>query len=88
MTMDSTPAAIAAGLSEAQRRYLLGEMRPIGNPACYILCGEDATKRATTPTRVVLTRGKIIEPGRFGPTMLTELGIQVRALLQDRDDGE
>lgn len=75
--------AVAEKLTKAQRRYMRGDARQIGNPAVTILIGADARAPKTAPTRRALYRWKLTETGRFGPTSLTPLGEQVRRILQD-----
>lgn len=79
---DADATSIARGLSAAQKRYLLGDVRSIGNPRVLFVHGVEACGRKTLPTRTVLTRLGLLENGRFGPTMLTPLGVAVRAVLQ------
>lgn len=81
-TTPSTAAEIARGLTEAQRRALLGDARWIGFPERLILIGSRSQMIKLTPTLAVLTRNGLIEKGRFGPTMVTEIGIAVREYLQ------
>lgn len=79
----TTPEQIAKGLSEAQKRYLLGEMRDIGNPEVFFLCSDEARERRMIPTRTALTRKGLLASTRFGPTCFTTLGLAVREVLKE-----
>lgn len=84
-----TAEQIAAGLSAAQRRVMGGAARGIGNPASMILIDEWLIfDRREIPTRTKLRNLGLIESGRFGPTMLTPLGLEVRAILQEQADAK
>jgi len=72
------PAAIAAGLSEAQRRAVLAMSDVAG------IYRETSKRQA-----ISLRRLNLVHVGAASwVAALTPLGLQVRALLQDRDDGE
>ncbi|API59498.1 hypothetical protein BSL82_09415 [Tardibacter chloracetimidivorans] len=79
-------SSLAASLTEAQRRYLTGEMRSLFNPPIFFIAGIDAASRRTLPTRTVLTRLGLLQNGRTGPTTLTETGLALRAYLKGQSD--
>jgi hypothetical protein len=80
---------MAAKLSAAQRRVMSGPAREIGNPVSTILIDEWLIyDRRAIPTRTKLSKLGLIESGRFGPTMLTTLGLEVRAILQEQADAK
>lgn len=71
MSRADDPRAIAEGLSEAQKRML--HLRAKGNPGAWV----------QLPTAKVMFRlGLFAEERRASP--LTPLGLQVRAILQER----
>ena len=75
-------ADIARTLTPAQRRVITGPARGIGNPETIVLIDQWlAYDGRGAATRKRLTALKLIEEGRFGPTMLTALGVEVRSLL-------
>ena len=80
----TNPIQVADRLSEAMRRALVGRHIDLGGhtvlqPTFNVPPTSLATMRALT------ARG-IVEFGRFGATMLTPLGLDVRrAILQERE---
>lgn len=77
---EARAARVAGELTKAQRRVLCGPMRDIANPPVWFLTN---TTKSDTPTLAVLTRRGLIEHGRFGPTMLTPLGLAIRKHLEN-----
>jgi hypothetical protein len=77
----SSDLKIAAGLTKAQRRYVLGEIRDIGNPPHWIPCSDYAIE-ARSPTLEALIRAGVLHKTRFG-LAFTETGLAVRAHLRE-----
>ena len=87
MTHEAAEIAKLAGkLTPAQRAIVMGECRPIGNPAVQVLMWGDWNDRRNARTFDALTKHGIIFRSRFGPTSLTAEGIAVRAILSEKGE--
>jgi len=72
-------------LSDPQRLMLAEQVRPIGNPERFVLCGDRVFSAANGPTRNVLKKKGLVELTKFGPMTLTTLGLAVRTLATQGD---
>lgn len=79
---------IVRKLSKAQRAYLCGEARDISNPPVWFLHGEEVMRPRYRRTRISLYGLGLLERGRFGSTMFTQLGLRVRDHLLSSKEGE